>query len=81
MSHLQMEVVGWEQHREVTPIKDGERTVDLIPGAIQSWLVIAIQPNGETVRAQVSEADWERVVAPSLRRLAAERAGQPAALR
>jgi len=67
MNHMNLEVVGIEETRAVEAVRNEQGTVlDLIPGRTSRWLVIAARPNGETIRAEVSDADWKRVVEPLL---------------
>lgn len=67
MDHMDLEVVGLEETRPVDSVKaDDGNVIDLIPRQIQRWLIVSARPNGETIRAQVSDEDWKRVIEPAL---------------
>lgn len=67
MNHLNLEVVGFDERRAVEHVRDeAGNIIDAIPGKEEHWLVVAAKPNGETIRAQVSDEDWKRLIAPLL---------------
>jgi len=66
MNHLNLGVFGIAEERPVAPVVRDGQVVDLVPGQTSHWLIIATRPNGEMVRAQVSDEDWKRVIEPAL---------------
>jgi hypothetical protein len=74
MNHLNLEVVGLDEGRAVEHVRDeAGNIIDAVPGKEEHWLVVAVRPSGETIRAQVSDEDWKRLLAPLLD---AERGGR-----